>query len=302
MYRLKKPNIHASEIAGLINQELIGKNIIVNRPSTFEQYYDNSVICWQEKDVVNKKELLYNKNILIITDIDFNENEVSFSFIKSQNPKLDFIKIVNEYFIMWDEVSIAQSVKIHPNAKIARNVSIGENVIIGPDVLIGENSKVLNNVVITNQVEIGENCIIKHNSTIGSEGFDFEIDKLGIPIHYPHIGKILIGNNVWVGANTSIESGKIKDTIIHDEVKIDDLVQLGYNCRIGYRTMITAGVIIGRDVTIGNGSLIAPNSTVRNDIYIGNNVIIGEGAVVIKNVSDNSVFVGNPAQFLKNNN
>ena len=82
-------------------------------------------------------------------------------------------------------------------------------------------------------------------------------------------------------------------------MKIDDLVQLGYNCRIGARTMITAGVIIGRDVRIGNDSLIAPNSSIRHDIIIGANVTIGVGAVVVKNVDDKTVFVGNPAKLLK---
>ena len=299
MYRLKTPDIHASEIAGLINQELVGDDIVINLPSSFDQIISKSFICYTSQDKQDKSKIINRSDVLVISDIKFNEKDVKFSYIVSPNPKLDFIKSVNEYFMVWDELKIAESAKIHSNAKIARNVSIGENVVIGPDVIIGENTKILNNVIIVNQVEIGNNCIIKHNSTIGSEGFDFEIDKLGIPIHYPHIGKILIGNNVWVGANTCIECGKIKDTVIEDDVKIDDLVQLGYNCRIGKRTMITAGVIIGRDVRIGQDTLIAPNASIRNEIIIGNNVTIGIGAVVIKNVDNKTVFVGNPAKLLK---
>ena len=299
MYRLKKPNIHASEIAGLINQELVGKDIIVNKPSSLEQKEDNTFICLQKEEVFDHNIIKGISNLLIITDIDFIESDINFSFIKSPNPKLDFIKTVNEYFIIWDESKIAASAKIHHNARISRNVSIGENVVIGPDVIIGSNSQILNNVVITNQVEIGENCIIKHNSTIGSEGFDFEIDKLGIPVHYPHIGRIIIGNNVWIGANTSIECGKIRNTVIKDDVKIDDLVQIGYNCEIGMRTMITAGVIIERDVIIGNNTLVAPNATIRFKVTIGDNVIVGDGAMVIRDIENNSVYVGNPAKFLK---
>ena len=298
MYRLKKPDIHASEIAGLINQELVGDDIVINLPSSFDEIISKSFICYTSHEEPDESKIINRSDILVISDKNF-EEDVKFSFIVSPNPKLDFIKSVNEYFMVWDELIIAASGKIHPNAKIARNVSIGENVVIGPDVIIGENTKILNNVIIVNQVEIGNNCIIKHNSTIGSEGFDFEIDKLGIPVHYPHIGKIIIGNNVWVGANTCIECGKIKDTVIKDDVKIDDLVQLGYNCRIGERTMITAGVIIGRDVRIGQDTLIAPNASVRNDIIIGNNVTIGIGAVIIKNVDNKTVFVGNPAKLLK---
>ncbi len=299
MYKLKKPDIHASEISGLINQELIGDDILINTPSTYEKCIENSFICVLNEDQFDLTKICSDSKILIITNRDLEHDNLNISYIKSPNPRLDFIRAVNEYFIDWDEIRIASSAKIHSKAILARNVSIGENVVIGPDVKIDENTKILNNVVITNQVEIGSNCIIKHNSTIGSEGFDFEIDKLGVPIHYPHMGKIVIGNNVWIGANTSIESGKIDNTIINNDVKVDDLVQIGYNCVIGERTMVTAGVIIERDVKIGNDVLLAPNSTIRNNIEIADNTIIGDGAVVVKNAESNSVYVGNPAKFLK---
>ncbi len=300
MYKLKAPSIHASEIAGLINQKLIGDDIIINLPSTIEKCADNSFICVYSKDQLDDNKIRSDSKILIITNEELGDNFKSFSYIITPTPKLDFIQSINEFFIIWDDIEIAESAKIHEKAKIGRNVSIGENVVIGPDVKIGDNTKILNNVVITNQVEIGSNCIIKHNSTIGSEGFDFEIDKLGVPVHYPHLGKIIIGNNVWIGANSSIESGKIENTVINEDVKIDDLVQIGYNCILGKRTMVTAGVIIERDVVIGSDVLLAPNATIRYCVTIGNNSIIGDGAVVIKNVESDSVYVGNPASFLKN--
>ena len=301
MYQLKKPDIHASEISGLINQELRGEDIIINAPSTFDNCHSNSFICVLEENNYDLNSICSNSKILVITNKMPETARENISFIISPNPKLDYIKAVNEYFILWDEIKIASSAVIHADANISRNVSIGENVVIGPEVSIGENTKVLNNVVITNQVEIGTNCVITHNTTVGSEGFDFEIDKLGTPIHYPHLGRIIIGDNVWIGSNTSIECGKIENTIIGNDVKIDDLVQIGYNCIIGDKSMITAGVIIERDVVIGNNVLLAPNATIRNNISIGDDCIIGDGAVVISEVESNSVYVGNPAKFLKNN-
>jgi len=300
MYKLKAPAIHASEIAGLINQELVGNDIIVTKPCTLKTLSGNSFICLLKEDQYDIERLAQIPELLVISNLDFDAS-VRFSYIKSPSPKLDFIKTVNEFFIIWEEITIASSAKIHPNAKIGRNVSIGENVFIGPDVTIGDNTHILNNAVITNQVMIGKDCIIKHNSTIGSEGFDFEIDKLGIPIHYPHIGKIIIGNNVWIGSNTSVESGKINDTIIHNDVKIDDLVQIGYNCEIGERTMITAGVIVSRDVRIGTDCLLAPNATIRNNVTIGDSVTIGQGAVILKDAEAHAVYIGNPGKLLKKN-
>ena len=273
MYRLKKPKISSLEIAGFLNSKLIGEDIIVNIPSSINNIKNNSFICLSENDVLSEDILKESKNILIIASRDLDFDGISFSYIIADNPTLDFIKVLNEFFIESDIIHIASSSKINKNSTIARNVSVGENSVIGPDVIIGDNSQILNNVVITGRVEIGSNCIIKNNSTIGSEGYDFEYDENGNPISFPHIGKIFIGNNVWVGANTSLESAKIDNTIIDDFVKIDDLVQIGYNCKISSRCLITAGVIIGRNVTIYDKSLVAPNATIRENITIGRNVI-----------------------------
>jgi UDP-3-O-[3-hydroxymyristoyl] glucosamine N-acyltransferase len=298
MYRLKKPDIHASEIAGYLNADLMGIDFIVNLPCSANNCTDNSFF-YLEGDVTSLKRINKFKQILIFADKEINIDFNNYAYIKIKNPKLDFIRVVNEFFIDNDNVRISDSAKIHPKAQIGRNVFVGENVVIGPDVVIDTNTKIFNNVVISSRVEIGKNSIIKDNSTIGSAGYDFESDEKGNPLHYPHIGKIIIGDNVWIGANSSIESAKLDDTLICDFVKIDDLVQIGYNCFIGERSMITAGAIISRDVHIGENTLISPNSSIRNNIRIGNNSIIGLGAVVIEDVPDDSVFAGNPAHLLR---
>ena len=299
MYKLKKPNISALEIAGFLNSKLIGGDYIINFPSSIKNFQDNSFFYLLDLDIFPEERLKKYKEILILTSKDLDRSKIHFSYIKTNCPKLDFIRVINEFFIEFDITQIASSSKIHKDAKIGRNVSIGENSVIGPDVIIGSNTQILNNVVITSRVEIGKDCIIKNNSTIGSEGYDFELDEKGNPIHFPHIGKIIIGNNVWIGSNSSIESAKIENTIINNHVKIDDLVQIGYNCEIGSRCMITAGVIVSRNVKIGEKSLIAPNASIRDYTIIGKNVTIGEGAVVIKKIEDNTVYVGNPARLLK---
>lgn len=299
MYKLKTPDIHASEIAGFLNHVLMGKDCIIKIPSSIKNFQDNSFFYLMDTDKFPKERIKNYKNILVLTSQNLDISIENFSSIKTNSPKLDFIRVVNEFFIEYEVTQIASTAKVHKNARIGRNVSIGENTIIGPEVTIGTNTKILNNVVITSRVEIGKNCIIKDNSTIGSEGYDFEIDEKGNPIHFPHIGKILIGNNVWIGAHSSIESAKIENTIINDNVKIDDLVQIGYNSEIGCCCMITAGVIVNRDVKIGENTLIAPNASIRDNIEIGKNVTVGQGSVVIKNIEDNAVYVGNPAYLLK---
>ena len=299
MFKLKTPEIYASEIAEFLNLELIGNDFIISYPCSLKNFKDHSFFYISDDSVLPKDKLTISKEILILTSKAIEPQNYNYSIIISDNPKIDFIKIINEFYIEFDTTRIASSAKIHKDAKIGRNVSIGENTIIGSDVKIGNNCKILNNVTITSRVEIGKDCIIKDNSTIGSEGYDFEIDDKGIPIQYPHIGKIIIGECVWIGANTSIESASLDNTIIGDFTKIDDLVQIGSNCNIEKLCMITAGCIISRNVKLGENSWLAPNVSIRDNIEIGKNVTVGVGAVVVKNLNDTAIYIGNPAHLLK---
>ncbi|MDP4267293.1 MAG: DapH/DapD/GlmU-related protein [Bacteroidota bacterium] len=296
MYRIKNLEIYASEIAEFLNQELSGENFIVKNPASINNIKENSLL-FIENEKFNIEKIAVN-NVLVISKLSF-KHKNNVSLIISKNPKLDFLRILNEFFIENDIYKISDSAKIDSRAKIDRNVSIGENVVIGADVIIKNNTQILNNVVINGSVEIGSNCIIKDNSTIGGIGYDFETDENGLPYYYPHIGKIIIEDNVWIGSNTSIESASLDNTIIHKHVKIDDLVQIGCNCIINKSSMITAGVIVSRNVLIGENCWIAPNATIIEDIKIGDNVTVGAGSVVLNDLENDSVYVGNPAYLLK---
>jgi UDP-3-O-[3-hydroxymyristoyl] glucosamine N-acyltransferase len=298
MFRLKSREIYASEIAEFIGSELIGNDFIVRCPVSNKHLESNSFTYVTEEIKIEEK--CPARPVLFITPVSL-ATDKNYSYILSVASKLDFIRVVNEFFIEIESFQISNSARIHPEARLARNVSVGENCVIGPDVSIGENTLILNNVVISSRVDIGNNCIIKDNSTIGSEGYDFETDESGIPVHYPHFGKIIIGNNVWIGSNTTIESAAIEDTIIHDYVKIDDLVQIGAGGIIKRGCMITAGVILSRNVMIMENSWLAPNATVLENLTIGKNCIVGAGSVVIKNVDNELVVAGNPAVVIRKN-
>ena len=301
MYRLKKVNLYASEIAEYLNSELHGDDFIVNNPCSPENVVEQSLVLVENTSQFAKLHLNSpNKVLLIIPETD--ENMMGFSYIKSSNPRLDFIRVINEFFTQMEVLRISPTANISPEAKLDRNVSVGEHVVIGPDVKIGENTSIYNNVVIEGQVEIGSNCIIKDNTTIGSTGYNFVLDESGTPLQFPNIGKIIIGNNVWIGSNCSIESATLENTHIADNVKVDDLVQIGYSSRIGENSMITAGVIINRFVKIGKKCNIMPNVSISEKVSIGDRTIVGIGAVVLSELEPNSVYVGNPARFLKENN
>jgi len=301
MYSTKTPDVYASEIAGFLNAKLNGKDFIVHHPSSVRDLRDRSFFYVREGVSIPKARLEKCKDVLVFTSKKIDVPSRA-SFIVTKMPRVDFMKVVNEFFIEFDTVKIAQSSRVDQRARLGRGVFIGEHSVIGSQVSIGSNTKILNNVVISGRVTIGDNCLIKDNTTIGSEGFDFEYDEDGMLVHSPQIGEIVIGNDVWVGSNTSIESSAIERTLIGANVKIDDLVHIGGSSSIGKDSMIAAGTVISRNVVVGEKCLISPNVSVRDNVVVGSRVVVGIGAVVVKDLKDSGVYVGNPARLLKKRN
>jgi len=156
-------------------------------------------------------------------------------------------------------------------------------------------------VHIPDWVEIGNNVTIHENCTIGTEGFGFVKNEDGIWLHIPHVGKVIIGDDVEIFAGTNIDRGTVDPTRIGNGTKIDHHCHIGHNVQIGENCIITAKVVIGGSTKIGNNVWIGPNSTILNKITIGNDVYIGAQTNVIKSVEEGVVVVGNPARILRKN-
>jgi UDP-3-O-[3-hydroxymyristoyl] glucosamine N-acyltransferase len=307
MFIEKKTKIKASKIAKFLKLKLNFKDFYLNGASSINNIKNNKLYFLT--DVINKKfslikEKTYNlkklnglMKVLVITDKK-NSKKIHCPKLISKNPRYDFQKILNEFFVIKSKNLIHKSAIIKNKKNIGKNVNIGANSFLDKDVTIGKNSVILNNVVITGKVSVGANCVIKSNSTIGSEGYGFSQNNKQY-VHFPHIGGIEIGNRVWIGSNVSIEKGSMDNTVIKDDVLIDDLVQIGHNVIVGKRTQITAGCILSGKSVVGSDCWLAPNASVDNDVMIGNFSIIGMGSVVRKNVKSKTVVVGNPAKKLK---
>jgi len=127
------------------------------------------------------------------------------------------------------------------------------------------------------------------------DGFGFvEID--GEWKRFPHYGEIWIGEGVEIGRNTCIDRGSLSDTVIGDGTKIDNLVHIGHNAKIGKRCLITAGVIVGGSAVVGDDCYLGIGAVIRNGIRIGNGSTVGMGAVVVKDVPAGQTVIGNPAK------
>lgn len=223
-------------------------------------------------------------------------------FIKSRNPQLEYSKYVNTIAIELEQKKKERKYTLNEGGYyIGENVKIGSNAIIEPlcfidhDVIIGDNARIFSGSKIRNAI-IGDNFIANENSVIGSYGFTMANDENGNKVRIPTIGKVVIGNNVEVGMLANISVGSAGNTVIDDFVKIDAFVHIAHDVRLENNVELPAGTIIGGFDILERNVFIGINSTLRNRITIGENSVVGMGSVVTKNISKNSLVVGNPAK------
>lgn len=276
-----------SLISEYLNKDYSGANISLTEVKSIGNIKNNTL------SFINKKSYKFNQSVeaLIIAVEGYEvEKNSKCSFIFSKNPRLDFVKIVNKFFTNKNQGKISDTAKIGLGCKISENVTIGEYTVIKDNVTIGSGTIINNHVVIESNTIIGDNCYIKSGAIIGEDGFGFERDEDGVPLRFPHIGNVIIGNNVEIGANTIIARATLDSTIIQDNVKIDDKVIVAHNVTIGSKNIICGCTNFGGSVKVGNNNWFGPKSSIIDGISIGNNNTIGIGALIKANIKDDSVY------------
>lgn len=284
-----------SEIAYYLKRELSGSDIDINGYSSLSNLIDGTVVFAKKPSKDYSEILKKAHNVLAIVCEGY--EEITAPHIVSLNPRLDFMKVVRTFFSDKDiPTGVHPTANIEEGAQIGHNVSIGANCHIGSKVIIGDNTVILPNCCFYGKVTIGHDCYIKPGVVIGGPGFGFEYDENGVPFHFPHTGEIIIGNRVFIGANVAIDRATIDATVIEDDVKIDNMVNIAHNCIVKANTLITGGAMLGGGVIIERNVWISPNSTIHQKMKIGKNAKVGIGSVVLRNVKDNDVVFGIPAK------
>lgn len=212
------------------------------------------------------------------------------SVIASPDPRFDFIRA--QYLLDRHPGFERASwpAEIHPGARIARGAVIENGVAIGEGTLVGPNA------VVRSGTRIGRHCEIKSGAVIGDTGFGFERDPRNRPLRMLHLGGVVIGDHVEIGALATVAQGALADTVIEDYVKINDHVHIAHNCHIGEATIIGGGAYLSGSVRVGKNCWIAPNSSIRQKLAIGEEAIVGIGAVVVRDVEPRTMVYGNPAR------
>jgi len=207
--------------------------------------------------------------------------------------KVDYI----EKTYLKKKVTFGKNVLIGENVKIGKNCLIGHNTIIESNVIIGDNCSIGSNVIIRNTI-IDNFVNILDGCVIGKKGFGFFPNQKK-NIRYPHIGTVIIKDNVEIGCGSTIDRGSMSNTIIGKNSFLDNQIHVAHNNKIGDNCIVAGQVGFAGSTTLGNNVTIGGQAGISGHLKIGNNVQIAGGSGVIKNIPDNSRVMGYPAKDLK---
>ncbi len=196
---------------------------------------------------------------------------------------------------------IGNGTRIGAGSYIGPKVTIGENAIIYPNVTIldectvGKNTIIWSGAVVRERCHIGNDCILHPNSTIGADGFGFRPCPQRGLVKIPQIGNVILGNGVEIGANSCVDRGKFSSTVLGDGCKIDNLVQIGHNSKLGRFCIMAGHSGLAGSVTLGNGVIIGGSASIKDHATIGDGATVGAGSGVTCDVPAGKVVLGYPA-------
>jgi UDP-3-O-[3-hydroxymyristoyl] glucosamine N-acyltransferase len=250
--------------------------------------------------------------VLVSDNLDV---DMGIPMIKVKNPDMAFSKILSILYgdrehpvegisknaFIHDDAEIAGDVKIGDMVKIEDGVKVGKgtliypNVYIGKNAVIGENCLIYPGVSIMDSVQIGNHVIISACSVIGSDGFGFATEK-GKHMKTPQVGSVVIKDNVEIGANVCIDRGTPGDTFIDEGTKIDNLVQIAHNVKVGKNCFLVAQVGVAGSTVIEDGAVLAGQAGVVGHITIGAGAQVGAQAGVTNDIQPGMQVSGYPAR------
>lgn len=304
----------AAQIAGILEGEVIGNpEAEVFKLSKIEEGTEGSLTFLANPKYSN---FIYTTAATItIVNLDFiPESDLTTTLIKVEDAYQAFSKLLEYYnqvklmksgieqpSVISKNVTYGVNLYLGSFSYIGQNVIIGNNVKIYPNCFIGDNVVIGNNCIffagvkIYSETEIGSNCNFHSGCVVGSDGFGFAPAEDGTFSKIPQIGNVIIGDDVNVGANTTIDRATLGSTIIGKGVKLDNHIQIAHNVEIGENTVIAAQTGIAGSTKIGNNCMIGGQVGFAGHIVIGNNVRIQAQSGVGKNVKDGEILQGSPA-------
>lgn len=190
---------------------------------------------------------------------------------------------------------LGSGVSIGAHAVIASGAVLGDGAIVGAGSFVGENAEIgagtelHANAVVYHGCRIGRGCIVHSGAVIGADGFG-HADDGGRWVKIPQIGRVVIGDDVEIGANTTIDRGALDDTVIEEGVKLDNLIQIGHNCRIGAHTVIAGCVGVAGSAIIGRHCRIGGAAMILGHLEIADGVTVSPGSMITRSIAKPGIY------------
>lgn len=255
-------------------------------------------LCWTKRII--KEDEIPSCAVLLCLPEQKGKAELRTLLVHVAEPRKAFADVVSKFCSTDRDFGVSPSAKVHSSAELSEKVYVGDNSVIGENCEIGDYTIIDANVTLYKGVKIGANCRIASGTVIGADGFGYFLDENKRYKKILHLGGVTIGNNVEIGANCCVDRGVLDDTIIENNVKTDNMVQIAHNNQIGENSVIAAGAILAGSVKIGTSCWIAPGAVIRNGVILKDEVQVGMNSVVYRSYSESNVcLVGDPAKKLK---
>jgi UDP-3-O-[3-hydroxymyristoyl] glucosamine N-acyltransferase len=259
---------------------------------------DEHALVWVNPTRADKQHLVDGTAARIVIcdgEIDIHGGLAESCFLVVANPRLALIKVLEGLFVSpptWG---------IHPSAVISPDAILGDPVFIGPNSYVGKSeigagTRILGNAFIYDGVRIGRDVLIHPGCVIGGDGFGFERDEAGRIHKFPHLGGVVIEDDVEVGAVTHVDRGALGDTIVRRGTKIDNCCHIAHNDDIGEDVLIVAHTMLGGSLTIGDRTYIGPSTAFREGLTIGAESFVGMASLVVADLPPGSRVMGAPAR------
>ena len=298
--------ITSGDLVKKLGGELIGdSNILINSVASLESAHKNSISFFNNPRysdllittkaavvIINRESLSFRSGVSIVIDNPY----LYFAKVSQLlNPSKSLKKEVHKSAMIHPSCKLGLDIYIGPNVVIDENVSIDDGVVIHAgsmieaDSVIGKASVIHPHVVIKANTVIGKNCTLYAGCVIGSDGFGYAKDD-NKWIAIPQTGRVILGDNVDIGSNSTIDRGTLDDTIISSGVKIDNLVQIGHNCMIGENTIIAGCVGIAGSAKIGKNCAIGGAAMILGHLSITDNVTISPGSMITRSIKTSGTY------------
>ncbi|WP_224338534.1 DapH/DapD/GlmU-related protein [Haloprofundus halobius] len=267
--------LRASEIASFLGATLDGDDVLV---TGVESLYDADPSDFAFSRYDDPEKLARSDAGLLICP-ESTPDIADRALVRHPDPKLGFVKVAREFFTE----PITETV-VHPSAVVADGAELGKRCYVGAQAYVGD------------AVTLGDGCRVHAGTTLGEPGFGFARDKDERPLRQPHLGEVVLGDNVEIGANSSIDRAAFSETVIGDGSVLSAQVHIAHQVVVGENVSMAYGVGVSGSTEIGDRVVVQPHVSVGGHLQVGDDAELGMGSTVLDDVEPGTTVVGTPAR------